>query len=98
MNGQSFQPANELTFNTVQHDVARLQKLLNGHPIKTLQFDLQNVVYCDSAGLALLIEAKRLCKQHNTSLELKGVPEAIYALAEFCGVASMLATDTMPSN
>ncbi len=91
MNEQSFRPANELTFNTVQDDVARLQKLLNGQQIKTLHMDLQNVTYCDSAGLALLIEAKRLCKQHDTSLELKGVTKAISALAEFCGVAAILA-------
>jgi phospholipid transport system transporter-binding protein len=90
LNEHSFQTANELTFKTVQFDIARLRKILEGQPVKTLHLDLQNVIYCDSAGLALLIEAKRLCKQHNTTLELKGLNDAISSLAEFCGVAPIL--------
>jgi phospholipid transport system transporter-binding protein len=90
LNGQSFRPANELTFNTVQLDLARLRKLLDEERVKTLQLELQNVIYCDSAGLALLIEAKRLCKQHNANLELKGMSDEIRALAQFCGVETVI--------
>lgn len=90
MNQQSFTPANELTFETVQLDIGRLGKLLNEGHLEVLYFNLHNVMYCDSAGLALLIEAKRLCKKQNTRLELQGISKSILALAEFCGVATML--------
>ena len=90
MSEQRFKPSNELTFGTVQNDIARLHKLFTTGTISNLSFELHNVNYCDSAGLALLIETKRLCKQHNVRLEINGVPKSISALAEFCGVEGML--------
>lgn len=57
---------------------------------QVLHFDLSEVHHCDSAGLALLIEAKRLSGEQNKTCEIDGMPKAIQALAEFCGVDAML--------
>jgi phospholipid transport system transporter-binding protein len=55
-----------------------------------VRLDLSNVVQCDSAGLALLIEAKRLCLKHHKILILEGMPKVISAWAKFCGVEAIL--------
>ena len=85
-----FIPSNQLTFNTVQSDVKRLFERLRNNKETSLCLDLRAVTQCDSAGLALLIEAKRLCKKHNKAFEIVGMSKAIQALAEFCGVESIL--------
>jgi len=90
VNEQIFTPSRELTFDTVQPDGKRLQKLLRDNKTTTIRMDLGQVVHCDSAGLALIIEAKRQCKQHRKALKIEGIPKVIYALAEFCGVEAML--------
>jgi phospholipid transport system transporter-binding protein len=87
---QIFKPSNALTFDTVQPDGKRLQKLLRDNKTTTICMDLGEVVHCDSAGLALFIEAKRLCNQHQKTLKIEAVPKVISALAEFCGVEKML--------
>lgn len=85
-----FKPSKELTFDKVQADHHRLRKQIFEFKSDTIQLDLHEVTACDSAGLALLIEAKRLCQQHNKGLNIIGASESIYALAEFCGVQSIL--------
>jgi phospholipid transport system transporter-binding protein len=92
LNEQVFKPANELTFSTVQHDSVRLQKILASERIHLLWLDLSHVEYCDSAGLAFLIEAKRLCIQSHIILEIKHVPQVICRLAKFCGVEDMISS------
>ena len=89
MREQLFKPTNQLTFATVQVESNRLLSLLGDKKITSLRFNLNDVVQCDSAGLALLIEAQRLCKQHNKKLIIEGMSEEIYALAEFCGVQTI---------
>ena len=90
MSEQLFKPSSELTFDTVQSDSTRLMALLQDNKTTKLRFDLCGVTQCDSAGLALLIDAKRLCAQYHKSLVIEGMPKAISALAEFCGVDAML--------
>ncbi len=90
MSEQVFKPASELTFNTVQADNQRLLKLLKDHKTTSIRLALDEVKQCDSAGLALLIEAKRLCKQHQKPLTIVGMSKNIAALAEFCGVEAIL--------
>ena len=85
-----FKPSQALTFDTVQLDGNRLLKLLRDDKATTIRLDLGDVLQCDSAGLALLIEAKRLCKQYHKILTIEGMPKAVSALAEFCGVEAML--------
>lgn len=90
MNVKSFKPTPELTFNTVQPDWKRLNKLLKNTKTTGVCLDLKDVHHCDSAGLALLIEAKRLSRRYNKTLKIDGVSKAIFALAKFCGVEEML--------
>lgn len=95
MQEQLFKPSTQLTFATVQFDYKRLLSLVkDGERLPvTICFDLHEVTQCDSAGLALIIEANRLCKQYNKSLHIVGVPKSIHALAEFCGVNTILGNE-----
>ncbi|WP_133128223.1 STAS domain-containing protein [Legionella nagasakiensis] len=81
-----FKFSNKLTFDTVQSDYKRLVKAIQDSDTERFQLDLQQVTECDSAGLALLIEAKRLCKQYRKLLSIEGMSQDIYALAKFGGV------------
>ena len=90
MSEQLFKPSRALTFDTVQSDSKRLMKLFHDDNTSTLRLDLCDVSQCDSAGLALLVEAKRLCTQYHKTLVIDEMPNVISALAEFCGVKSML--------
>lgn len=54
--------------------------------------DLSDVMHCDSAGLALLIETRKLCKNNNKVFDIIGMPSDIQSLAEFCGVKNILET------
>lgn len=90
MDKQSFVPKDILTFETVQADSVRLIQWLQKNKFKNVRLDLSNVVQCDSAGLALLIEAKRLCLKHCKILTIEGMPKVISAWAKFCGVETIL--------
>lgn len=85
-----FKPSSDLSFNTVQSDGKRLLTLLHDNQTTTIRLDLCDVTYCDSAGLALLIEARRLCMQFDKKLMIERMPKTISALAEFCGVDTIL--------
>ena len=85
-----FIPSPALTFDTAQPNISRLLKLLRKDKTTSILLDLNQVVQCDSAGLAFLIEAKRLSKQHQKPLTITGIPKMIGSLAEFCGVYALL--------
>jgi phospholipid transport system transporter-binding protein len=85
-----FKPSHHMTFNTVVSDRKRFLHDLQKRAVTHMQIDLSLVVQCDSAGLALLMEAMRLCRRYQTSLEIVGMPHAINALAKFCGVEQVL--------
>jgi phospholipid transport system transporter-binding protein len=87
-----FQPSNELTFYTAPENIEALIVFLNRLNTDKLHLDLSAVTLCDSAGLALLIEAKRLCRQKNKTLIIQNMPKAINALAVFCGVSDIIET------
>lgn len=94
MHQDSFKPSNELTFATVLPDSKRLAHFVRDNQAESLRLDLHDVVLCDSAGLALLIEAKRLCRQYNKTLAIEGMSNTIDALAKFCGVEAMLSPES----
>ncbi|MDP3704555.1 MAG: STAS domain-containing protein [Legionellaceae bacterium] len=85
-----FKPSNELTFHTVQADRERLLMCLQDATLPGLHFDLSQVTHCDSAGLALLLEAKRLCSHYKRPFVIHDMSKEIHALAEFCGVEPIL--------
>lgn len=90
MTEELFKPTNDLTFETVQQEGRRFFKLLRDDKTIKIRLELSGVKHCDSAGLAMLIEVKRMCHQYNKALVIEGMPKAIVALADFCGVKTML--------
>lgn len=86
----TFKPGTELTFKSVVSVRAKLYHALIDDASTKFCLDLSEVVVCDSAGLALLIEAKKLCGQSNKNFEVIGISSKTQSLAEFCGVKSIL--------
>lgn len=89
MKAVHFKPT-ELTFKSVVAVRHQLYQELMNHASNHLLLDLSDVVYCDSAGMALLIEARRLCKKNNKTFEIIGMPSETQSLADFCGVKDIL--------
>lgn len=87
-----FKPGCELSFKSVVSVRAQLYDTLMTETGTVFCLDLSEVSLCDSAGLALLIEAKKLCNQHNKTFEVMGISAQTQSLAEFCGVESILET------
>ncbi|MCH9755800.1 MAG: STAS domain-containing protein [Gammaproteobacteria bacterium] len=85
-----FFPAEVLTFDTVSSDLKRLSATLNTHSEVPFLFDLGKVSECDSAGLAFLIEAKRLCALKKNDFRIKNISKAMVDLATFCGIKHLL--------
>lgn len=90
MSTPAFEPSSNLTFDTVESDRTRLLKYVQAPESELVRLDLSQVKQCDSAGLALLIEAKRLCRRYNKPFEIVAMPNLIHDLAEFCGVEAIL--------
>ena len=90
VNEHVFEPSIHLTFDTVELDRKRLLKYIRSPEVGGLRLQLSQVKQCDSAGLSLLIEAKRLCTRFNKPFEIEGMPDAVHDLAEFCGVDIIL--------
>jgi phospholipid transport system transporter-binding protein len=91
MSTTAFKPTNEMSFITVENDRQRLLAYCQTLNEPTLTLDLSNVTHCDSAGLAFLIEAKRLAREYKKNCQINGMTKTIQALAEFCGVEGILA-------
>lgn len=81
-----FVPTACLTVDTVSSDLNRFLALIHANPEAVISFDLEHVSQCDTAGLALLIEAKRLCVLQHSTLEIQNMPDETLKLATFCGV------------
>ena len=88
----NFKPGPELTFKSVVSIRARIYQALKDDASDRFCLDLSEVKDCDSAGLALLIELRKLCKQSNKTFEVIGVSPETRSLAEFCGVDVILTT------
>ncbi len=87
---QAFIPSSYMIFTTVEKDRRNLIEYCRNLGKADLRIDLSNVSHCDSAGLAFLIEAKRLAREYKKSCLIIGMTKSIQALAEFCGVDKML--------
>jgi len=84
-----FLPSNVLTFDTVSSDLTRFSAHVKKYAKTTLVLDMEHVTHCDSAGLALLIQARRLCQQQQSELCIQGMSQTILDLATFCGVEQL---------
>ncbi len=88
MQNFSLKLGHKLTFATVANERARILKALENND--NLLIDLMDVVLCDSAGLALLIDVNRNCTRLKKHLNLENIPNEINSLARFCGVDELL--------
>ncbi len=85
-----FKPSSKLTFENAWSDGQRLKQCMQNQQHAGIQFDLTDVIQCDTAGLALLIEAQRLSQKHGKELNILGASSNIVALAELCGLGNLL--------
>ena len=85
-----FKPQAELTFQSVVAEREKLYALVKNTNGQQLNLDLSAVTVCDSAGLALLLEARKLCDRLKKKFQVIGMSESTRALAEFCGVKTIL--------
>ena len=84
-----FKTAAVITFDTVQQEHARLQHFIDSTHEDTVILDMSSIEQCDSAGLALMIEAKRLADSGHKACQFRAIPESVWNLARFCGVESV---------
>ncbi|OGV27940.1 MAG: hypothetical protein A3E88_06895 [Legionellales bacterium RIFCSPHIGHO2_12_FULL_35_11] len=82
--------AENLTIHTVKAELDRLLLLIKNKALYNYNFDLGEVTFFDSAGLALLVEIKRICEQQNIAYSFSRIPQAIFSIAEFCEVDGVL--------
>lgn len=85
-----FKPGPLLTFQSVVSIRAKLNTLIQDPHYQGVCLDLSEVSHCDSAGLALIIEARKLCNEFDKQFEMKGISAETQSLAEFCGLKSIL--------
>lgn len=85
-----FKPGSELTFKDVVSVRSRLFRALMDDVNDSFCLDLSDVTQCDSAGLALLIEARKLCQHSHKRFDVIGITPQTRALATFCGVENFL--------
>jgi anti-sigma B factor antagonist len=79
-----FEIDGEMTIYTAADTKARLMPLLAQCPL--LEIDLSKVSEMDSAGLQLLILAKRECAQRNGDLRLIGHSPAVLEVLDMCNM------------
>lgn len=90
MSTLTFKPGIELTFKSVVGIREKLSHALSDTVNNKLSLDLSEVMHCDSAGMALLVEIRKLCKQKNKIFEIIGMSAETQSLADFCGVKDIL--------
>ncbi|KTC94127.1 STAS domain-containing protein [Legionella erythra] len=86
----NFKPDNQITFATAETCRRRLVDFIKTNHEPEVVVDLSEVNHCDSAGLALLIEAQRLCRQLHKRCQIINIPPLVHALAEFCGLEKIV--------
>ncbi|HVT63346.1 MAG TPA: STAS domain-containing protein [Legionellaceae bacterium] len=85
-----FKPLQALTFETVTENKSQLLTLLKKTTVTVISCDLSDIRLCDSAGLAFLIEAQRVCQGQSIALQIDHISEDIRALAKLYGVEKIL--------
>jgi len=79
-----------LIFDTVLANRKIIANALRKCSHSSLILDLKGVKQCDSAGLALMIDLKRLARRQNSQISFINLPKQMKALADFCSVSSIL--------
>lgn len=77
-----------LTFATVPGYWQQLRPLLQKDV--PVQISLSQVSECDSAALALLLEARQIAKESGCALSITGIPDDLLALSKLSNCAHLL--------
>lgn len=88
-----FKPSQNLTFATVTAQRAQFAALLETERAASIYCDLTDVRLCDSAGLAFLIDARRICQSQQSTLVIEHASLDILALAKLYGIEKILDND-----
>ncbi|SJM91529.1 Anti-sigma-factor antagonist [Crenothrix polyspora] len=78
-----FSVAGQMTFAAISAQISTVCAFLTS--AKQITIDLAQVTAADSAGLALLIEWKKIARNHKCQLVLKNIPEQLRMLAGLSG-------------
>lgn len=90
MTEDAFRPPRTITFATVEQERVRFLAYCRDFHDELMIVDLAKVEQCDSAGLAFLIEAKRISKARGCSSKIINMSQATQALAQFYGISDLL--------
>jgi len=78
----------------------RLLAILQGPPPEPVIVDLTGVPYIEGSGIATLLEALRVARNHKTTLRLRGLHDRLLHLFQVTGVLSLFesygCTNTQP--
>lgn len=67
----------------------RLLAILQSEPREVVVVDLAEASYVDSSGIATLIEALKVARNHQTTLRLRGLQDRLLHLFQVTGVLSL---------
>jgi len=90
MSVTAFRPATAITFLSVEQERQRFLAHCESLKDNVLVIDLLEVIHCDSAGIAFLIEMKRICNRLGRLSKITNMPASANALAEFYGIRELL--------
>lgn len=82
---KTFKPSKDIVLSMVEDFKEKLLKIIN-QDIKELAIDMKNINHIDSAGLGVLIAAKKSVEQAGGQLNLNNVPENIESLLQVLGL------------
>ncbi|MCC5791096.1 MAG: STAS domain-containing protein [Legionellaceae bacterium] len=87
-----FMPGETISFDTVEKEHRRLRQFISALGEQALTVDLSGIKQCDSAGLALILEAKRLANKAQKECFYQAIPDPVLKLARFCGIETIFST------
>lgn len=85
-----FRPPVAITFATVEQELVRFMTYCRDFHDELIVVDLERLEQCDSAGLAFLIEAKRISQTQGRQAKIINMPQGTRALAKFYGISDLL--------
>ena len=71
----------------------RLLAILQGQPPKDITVDLTELTFIDGSGMATLLEALKVARNHQATLCLKGLPGRMVRLFEVTGLEAVFKSD-----
>lgn len=74
----------------ISPDLKSEMNKLNEQKVKNIIFDLENVKYCDSSGLSVILIANRLCEENNGTLVICGVSSNVQKLIDISQLNNVL--------